>query len=527
MHDLRLAVRALRATPVVSLVAALSLALGIGANTAIFSLVNSLLLRALPVKAPQQLAMITDGTVMSNGTGRRSWTNPIWEQIRDRAAICSTARSRGATQRFNLAAGGETQFVEGLWASGGILRHARRAGDARPHVHASRRHARRRTGWPGRGHQLQLLAAAVRRRGRRDRQAARSSNESRSRSSASPDRTSSAPTSAAPSTSRSRSAPSRWSAARKRALDARSTWWLTVMARLKPGQSIDAGDRGDPRRAAADSRGDDAARLAAVRQGQVPEGAVHARRRPAPAIRRMRQRYERPLLTHPRRRRPGAADRVRQHRQPAARARDGAAPRAERARRARRVALAARAAAAVREPRCSPAAARRLGLLLASWASRLLVRQLSTQTNTVFLDLSLDWRVLAFTIGVTVATALLFGTVPALRASGVAPIDALKEHGRGTSSDSARRPRQRSGRRAGRAVARPGGRRRPVHADVQLAVEPALGLRPRSRAARHHQRAADRRFRRPTARALLRADPPARAARARRRRGGACRSSRR
>ena len=76
------------------------------------------------------------------------------------------------------------------------------------------------------------------------------------------------------------------------------------------------------------------------------------------------------------------------------------------------------------------------GLLLASWASRLLVRQLSTQTNTVFLDLSLDWRVLAFTIGVTVATALLFGTVPALRASGVAPMDALKEHGRGTSSDS-------------------------------------------------------------------------------------------
>jgi hypothetical protein len=48
MQDLQLAVRALRATPIVTGVAILSLALGIGANTAIFTLVNGLLLRALP-----------------------------------------------------------------------------------------------------------------------------------------------------------------------------------------------------------------------------------------------------------------------------------------------------------------------------------------------------------------------------------------------------------------------------------------------------------------------------------------------
>src|SRR5439155_19613846 len=76
------------------------------------------------------------------------------------------------------------------------------------------------------------------------------------------------------------------------------------------------------------------------------------------------------------------------------------------------------------------------GMLVAQWGSRLLVRQLTTATNTVFLDLSIDWHILAFTIGATVATALLFGTAPAFRAAAVAPIDALKEQGRGAAGDS-------------------------------------------------------------------------------------------
>src|SRR6185503_11119687 len=58
MPDLRHACRALLATPVVSLVAVLSLALGIGANTAIFSIIDSLLLRSLPVRAPDRLALL-------------------------------------------------------------------------------------------------------------------------------------------------------------------------------------------------------------------------------------------------------------------------------------------------------------------------------------------------------------------------------------------------------------------------------------------------------------------------------------
>ena len=55
VHDVRLALRQLNAAPLVSAVAILSLALGIGANTALFSIVNSLLLRPLPVHEPEQL----------------------------------------------------------------------------------------------------------------------------------------------------------------------------------------------------------------------------------------------------------------------------------------------------------------------------------------------------------------------------------------------------------------------------------------------------------------------------------------
>ena len=61
MSHLRDAVRALRAAPLVTTVAVLSLALGIGANTAIFSLVDRLLLRALPVREPQRLVLLHSG----------------------------------------------------------------------------------------------------------------------------------------------------------------------------------------------------------------------------------------------------------------------------------------------------------------------------------------------------------------------------------------------------------------------------------------------------------------------------------
>ena len=56
--DLRLAFRGLRRNPLFATVAILSLALGIGANTAIFTLIDQILLRKLPVKSPEELVML-------------------------------------------------------------------------------------------------------------------------------------------------------------------------------------------------------------------------------------------------------------------------------------------------------------------------------------------------------------------------------------------------------------------------------------------------------------------------------------
>ncbi len=109
-QDIRYAIRALRSTPGFAAVAILSLALGIGANTAIFSLIDALMLKTIPVSHPEELLQVTMATP-------QYFTNPIWEQIRDRQDIFSGLFAYGLW-RFDLAPGGEARYVNGHFSSG-------------------------------------------------------------------------------------------------------------------------------------------------------------------------------------------------------------------------------------------------------------------------------------------------------------------------------------------------------------------------------------------------------------------------
>ena len=111
--DVRYALRALRGRPGFAVVAILSLGLGIGANTAIFSLINAVVLRTLPVERPEELMQVT----MAGKERGSVFTNPIWEQVRDRQDAFSGAFAYGPAD-FNLTPGGEVRTARGNWVSG-------------------------------------------------------------------------------------------------------------------------------------------------------------------------------------------------------------------------------------------------------------------------------------------------------------------------------------------------------------------------------------------------------------------------
>ena len=120
-RDLKYGTRLLRRDPGFAVVAILSLALGIGANTSMFQLLDAVRLRSLPVKDPAQLAEVrvqaTEGR-SGSFTGRRpALTNPLWERIRAEQQGFSRIFAWGATS-FETAPGGESKRAQGLWVSG-------------------------------------------------------------------------------------------------------------------------------------------------------------------------------------------------------------------------------------------------------------------------------------------------------------------------------------------------------------------------------------------------------------------------
>jgi predicted permease len=86
ISDLRLALRGLRRSPLFASVAILSLALGIGANTAIFTLIDQILLRKLPVRAPEELVMLyQQGPHNGSNMGARMHSYPIYQDYQQKA----------------------------------------------------------------------------------------------------------------------------------------------------------------------------------------------------------------------------------------------------------------------------------------------------------------------------------------------------------------------------------------------------------------------------------------------------------
>jgi predicted permease len=126
LQDLRYSGRQLKQSPVFALVAVLSLALGIGANSAIFQLIDAVRLRSLPVQKPEELLSID----FPSGAFRSGWfstrsarlTYGQWEQVRTQQQAFIGVLAWSAA-RFNLSSGGEARYVEGLYVSGEFFRH--------------------------------------------------------------------------------------------------------------------------------------------------------------------------------------------------------------------------------------------------------------------------------------------------------------------------------------------------------------------------------------------------------------------
>jgi predicted permease len=132
-QDLRYALRMMRRTPVVTMAAVLSLALGIGANTAIFTVLNSVMLQSLPVKDPSRIVIPSwrangiasflknmEGYSTTDASGNQispSFSFPVFEQFR-RASSVANAVAFAALQNVAFTADGHAEIAQGQAVSG-------------------------------------------------------------------------------------------------------------------------------------------------------------------------------------------------------------------------------------------------------------------------------------------------------------------------------------------------------------------------------------------------------------------------
>src|SRR5512146_939611 len=122
LQDLRYGIRMLLKSPTFTAVAVIMLALGIGANTAIFSLTYQVLLRALPVRNPEQLVVLRSpgdkpGHTSSDGDDAASFSYPLYSDLRDRNPAFSGLLGRFGVA-LSVAGQGSTERAVGELVSG-------------------------------------------------------------------------------------------------------------------------------------------------------------------------------------------------------------------------------------------------------------------------------------------------------------------------------------------------------------------------------------------------------------------------
>jgi predicted permease len=123
-QDVRYGLRQLRRSPGFTAVAVLTLALGIGANTAIYALMDAVILRRLPVEKPGELYQVQVGNADEGGGGgggESPFPTPMWEQLRDHQDVFSRVFAWSGSNAFGLPEWGTGPAVNEIWVSGGFF----------------------------------------------------------------------------------------------------------------------------------------------------------------------------------------------------------------------------------------------------------------------------------------------------------------------------------------------------------------------------------------------------------------------